>query len=157
MIAKTDRDSGGGSSWSAACTAKRSVKERKAIEGAEMKVRALVCALLLAVWGSQAAAGDKITLKASPAISFAPAHLFVSTNIEADPANRELEIVAESPDFFRSSVIELDGDRAPRTSTVEFASLPGGVYDVTARLLGPNREVRGYAHRMINVLASGER
>ena len=105
-----------------------------------MKARTLFCGLCIlgtvAVW--PASAGERITIKVSPAVAFAPANLVVRTTIEADARNRAIAIVAESSDFYRASEVELDGDKAPRTTTFEFQSLPSGTYQVTATLIGAN-------------------
>ena len=100
-------------------------------------------------------AGEKITVRVSPAVAFAPANLIVRTRIEADAQNRAVEIVAESTEFYRSSEIQLDGENAPRTSTFEFRSLPPGTYEVTATLLGPGGSARASVRSQINVIASG--
>ena len=100
------------------------------------------------------AAGERLTLKVSPAVCFAPANLIVRTMIEADADNRFVEIVAESSDFYRSSQIQLDGDKAPRTTTFEFRSLPPGAYDVTARLYGSGGSQRAQVHQQVNVIVS---
>jgi len=71
-----------------------------------------------------------MTVRVTPAVAFAPANLIVRTHIEADADNRAITIVAESNDFYRSSEVQLDGDRAPRTSTFEFRSLPSGTYQI---------------------------
>jgi hypothetical protein len=102
-----------------------------------------------------AGAGERMTLKVSPAVCFAPANLIVRTMIEADAENRAVEIIAESPDFYRSSKIQLDGERAPRTSVFEFRSLPPGSYDVTARLFGTGGSERAEVHQQVNVIAGG--
>jgi hypothetical protein len=100
-------------------------------------------------------AGERLTLKVSPAVAFAPANLIVRAVIVADPDNRAMEIVAESPDFYRSSMIQLEGDKAARTSLFEFRSLPPGTYEVRASLLGSNGESRAMIRQQINVIASG--
>jgi hypothetical protein len=102
-------------------------------------------------------AGEKITMKASPEISFAPAHLTVRTVIEPDPANRAIEIVIDSRDFYRSSLIQLEGDQAPRSSMVEFRGVPGGNYEISARLLGEDGSPRAISRRVIDVIASADR
>ena len=122
-----------------------------------MKVRAILCGLLLTMSGLSVGAGEKLSLKASPESSFAPAHLVVRTSIEPDSANRALEIVIDSPDFYRSSMIQLEGDQAPRTSVVEFRGVPGGNYDISARLFGQSGESRAVARRVVDVIASGDR
>src|ERR1700730_10654265 len=122
-----------------------------------MKVRVILCGLLLTMSGWSAGAGQKISLKASPEISFAPAHLIVRTTIEPDPDNRALEIVIDSQDFYRSSTIQLEGDQAPRTSAVEFRGVPGGNYEISARVLGQGGESRAVARRVVEVIANGDR
>ena len=59
--------------------------------------------------------GERITLKVSLAVAFAPANLVVRTTILADAENRAVQIVAESDDFYRSSELQLEGDKAART------------------------------------------
>jgi len=100
-------------------------------------------------------AGERIVVKVSPAVAFAPANLVVRTMIEADQDNRAVEIIAESADFYRSSQIQLEGDKAPRTTSFEFRSLPPGTYDVRALLIGADGEQRAFARQTINVIASG--
>jgi hypothetical protein len=119
-----------------------------------MKYRVLTCGLLLAMSGLAGSAGEKISMKATPEISFAPAHLTVRTTIEPDPQNRAVEIVIDSQDFYRSTLTQLEGDQAPRVSVVEFKGIPGGVYEISARLLGEDGKPIAYARRMIDVIVS---
>ena len=100
-------------------------------------------------------AGERITIKVSPAVSFAPANLIVRTMIVADADNRAVEIIAESTDFYRSSEIQLDGDKAPRTTMFEFRSLPQGTYEVRANLIGAGGQQRAWVRQQINVIAGG--
>ncbi len=74
--------------------------------------------------------------------------------ITANESNRAVQIVAESETFYRSSEIQLEGDRAPRTSQFEFRSLPPGTYEVRATLLGSRGEERSTARQQVNVIAS---
>jgi len=50
--------------------------------------------------------------------------------------------------------MQLDGERAPRTNTFEFRSLPPGTYQVTATLLGPGGAQRAAVRQSVNVIAS---
>lgn len=100
-------------------------------------------------------AGERMTLKVSPAVAFAPANLIVRAMVVADADNRAIEIIAESPDFYRSSMIQLEGEKAARTSQFEFRSLPPGTYEVRANLLGSHGESRALIRQQINVIASG--
>jgi len=120
-----------------------------------MKFRAIVCGLALAASSVSVGAGEKFTMRASPEISFAPALLTVRTVIEPDPDNRALEIVIDSADFYRSSLIQLEGDQAPRTSVIQFRSVPGGSYVISARLLGQSGESRAILRRAVDVITSG--
>jgi hypothetical protein len=71
-------------------------------------------------------AKEPVSIRVSPAVSFAPTNLIVRTRLEPDADNRVLEIVADSDWFYRSSTIALDGDRAPKTVMLEYRSLPRG-------------------------------
>jgi hypothetical protein len=120
-----------------------------------MKVRVVLLGILMLAGTMPLGAGERLTLKVSPAVAFAPANLVVRATILADADNRAVEIVAESEDFYRSSEIELEGEKAARTSTFEFRSLPPGTYDVRASLLGVNGEKRAMIRQQVNVLQSG--
>ena len=98
---------------------------------------------------------ERMTVRVSPAVAFAPANLVVRATIPANESNRAIEIVAESESFYRSSEIQLEGDQAPRTSMFEFRSLPPGSYEVRATLRGSRGEDRATVRQQINVIASG--
>jgi hypothetical protein len=102
-----------------------------------------------------ARAGERMTMNVSPSVAFAPANLIVRAVIPADPENRAVEIIAESADFYRSSMIQLEGEKAARTNMFEFRSLPPGTYEVRARLFGTASEPRMTLRQQINVIASG--
>ena len=121
-----------------------------------MKMRMILCGMLILGAGSLGA-DQRLTLKVSPAVAFAPANLIVRTMVEADARNRAIAIVAESPDFYRASEIQLDGDKAPRTTTFEFRSLPSGTYRITATLLDAQQKPLTYVRSEMNVLANGAR
>ena len=96
-----------------------------------------------------------LVIHVTPAVSFAPGNLMVRATVESNAANRAVEIVAESEDFYRSSEIQLDGDNAPRTSTFEFRSLPPGMYEVRAVLYGMSGDARAEVRQQANVIPSG--
>jgi hypothetical protein len=120
-----------------------------------LRVKVLGILLLITTLPLGLGAGERISMKVSPSVAFAPANLVVRAMIEADADNRAVEIVAESADFYRSSQIPLEGDKAPRTSQFEFRSLPPGVYEVRAMLIGAGGQQRAYARQQVNVMASG--
>lgn len=119
-----------------------------------MRFRACLCGFLMAS-ATSLGAGEPLALRVSPAVSFAPANLVVRATIEANAANRFMEITAESVDFYRSSTIQLEGDKAPRTNTLEFRSLPSGSYEVKATLIGRDGYARAYVRQEVSVMASG--
>lgn len=121
-----------------------------------MKLRSVFFGLLIsaAAFPAGAREPDRLAMRVSPSICFAPANLVVRATIVADPDNRAVEIVAESPDFYRSSEIQLDGDRAPRTTVFEFRSLPPGSYEVKATLRGSSGEQRASVTQQVNVISS---
>ena len=113
------------------------------------KRNALVVGLfLVSAWPLNA--DEPLKVGVSPAMAFAPATVRVRATVEANPENRAIQIVAESPEFYTSSEIPLDGEHAPRTTIVEFRSLPGGTYRVTAVLIRTND--RTTASQQLNVV-----
>jgi hypothetical protein len=120
-----------------------------------MKVRLYLFGILMVMMALPLGAGERLTIKVSPAISFAPANLNVRTMIEADAQNRMVEVVADSANFYRSSEIQLEGDKAPRTTNFEFRSLPPGTYEVTVMLIGADGRQRALARQQVNVISSG--
>jgi len=120
-----------------------------------MKVRGVLCGILVFCTLSPATrASDRLSMRVSPSVAIAPADLIVRMTIEANAANRSIEIIAESEDFYRSSEQPLDGDHAPRTTQFEFRSLPGGQYLVSAVLKGANDEQIARTRQEVNVVES---
>jgi hypothetical protein len=120
-----------------------------------MSVRAFFVGILLTSGVLPLGAGERITLKVSPAVAFAPANLVVRATIESDAENRAVQISAESTDFYRSSEIQLEGEKAARTNMFEFRSLPPGTYEVRATLVGMGGQTRGTVRQQVNVIATG--
>ena len=81
---------------------------------------------------------EPLRMRVTPAMVMAPGFLTVRVNVEAAAENRSLQVVAESPDFYRSSEIQLDGARATPLAVFEFRDLPTGLYSVTGVLVGVN-------------------
>jgi hypothetical protein len=98
---------------------------------------AIAAAALLAAGRAThvAHAADKLELHVSPAISMAPASVLVRATVQHNADNRELEIVADSSAFYRRSVVELDGEQAPKTTELRLIDIPGGEYEVRATLV----------------------
>jgi hypothetical protein len=104
-------------------------------------LRTLQVAVALAALCAQSSGlegGDAIRLQVTPTLSVAPAFLTVRVRVEAAAENRGLQVVAESADFYRSSEVQLEGDRAESLSVFEFRNLPPGTYQITGVLVGAN-------------------
>lgn len=116
--------------------------------------RAILCGVLM--FGSLSlGASEPLTIKVTPPVSFAPAVVRIQATINGDADNRAVEITADSGDFYRSSTIQLEGDKAARTNTVEFPGLPEGEYQVTATLFGSDGKSRGQVRQTVNVVGRG--
>ena len=98
-------------------------------------------------------ATNKLSMRLSQTVASAPAEVIVTATVERGADNRALEIAAESEDFFRSSLVTLDGDQAPRTTQLSFKNLPSGEYVVVAVLHGSHGE-RTFERRTFIVMPS---
>jgi hypothetical protein len=100
---------------------------------------------------------DKLAMHVSPAFAYEPASLTIQLSIEPESDNRAVRVVAESADFYRSSEIQLNGERAPRITVFRYRSLPAGAYDVRSILIGTNGKERAMVRKTVTVLGTGGR
>lgn len=100
-------------------------------------------------------ASDRIAMRVNPAMCFAPAFIDVRVTIEPDEDNRTLEIVADSIDFYRSSRITLEGNRAPRVFVHRLRNLPGGEYWIEGILSDARGHTVAATKRRVTVVPSG--
>ena len=112
----------------------------------------LLSAGMLALATAPSGAGANLDMRVSPAVSMEPALLKIQYRVEPDAANRRILITVESGDFYRSSEIQLEGDNAPRTRTIEYRNVPAGVYEISAVLAGSDGRQRAMAHRSLTVI-----
>jgi hypothetical protein len=95
--------------------------------------------------GGETAATEKLSLRVTPNVSSAPSNVIVKATVAKNPENRWLHIEADSGSFYRSSAIQLDGDKAPAVTEIRLSNLPSGEYAVSAVLrtsLGEEISVR---------------
>jgi hypothetical protein len=104
---------------------------------------------------TKSGANECMSMKVSPRQALAPVNLRVSVRIEPDAENRVLTIVADSPQFYRSSQIALEGDRAPKTFTIEYPNVPGGQYEVTSVLFNSTGRERATIRQTAHVVPIG--
>jgi len=108
--------------------------------------------VLIVVATTAVAAREPVSIRVTPEQSFAPANLVIRASVEPDAANRAIEVVADGDLFYRSSMIDLDGDRAPKTLTFEFPGVPPGDYEVTVALIGAGGHTKAMARARVNVI-----
>ena len=60
----------------------------------------------------------------------------------------------DSPDFDRRSEVQLEGDQAPKTITIEFRGVPGGSDQVSSVVLDQTGRPRASARQDVNVISS---
>jgi hypothetical protein len=118
-----------------------------------MKIRALILGIALTAGAAPLGGGEKLAIRVSPSVAFAPANLVVQTMVSSSKDNRSIEIIAESDEFYRSSEVPLDGDRAPRTTVFRFRSLPTGAYQVRAVLRGEGGKELAWTQGSMSVFA----
>ena len=107
------------------------------------------------LWAAMAInAGERLTIAVFPLKSFAPTNLMVRVHVPPDDANRELEVSADSGEYYRSSRIQLDGKDAPRSITLEFPRLPEGEYEIRGALIDSAGHPRAFAREQATVLSS---
>jgi hypothetical protein len=121
--------------------------------GVEIMRVALMLAVFLALTTIHAGGGEQLKISVSPAHSFAPSNLKIRARVVPHDQNRALQIVAESADFYRSSQVPLDGERAPGMLLFEFRSLPGGDYRVYGLLTDSGGHQRAVAEQSVSVLS----
>lgn len=92
---------------------------------------------LMAVLGVAAgdAAESRLRIEVSPRVSSAPAVVRIRAIVTPDAANRALEIVVDSGDYYRSSVVYLDGANAATVTETTLKNVPGGDYEVIVALV----------------------
>jgi hypothetical protein len=95
---------------------------------------ALVIGACMILAGTASSAKEAVGIRVSPNISMAPATIRVLVTVEPEDANRELMISADSGEFYTSSTVQLDGNKAPRLQMFTLKELPAGTYQVEARV-----------------------
>ena len=97
----------------------------------------ILCFALMAVLGvaSGDAAESRLRIEVSPRISSAPAVVRIRAIVTPDAANRALEIVVDSGDYYRSSIVYLDGANAATVTETTLKNVPGGDYEVIVALV----------------------
>ena len=110
-----------------------------------------MCALLFAASAAATAGSDRLQSRVSPAFTQAPAFVRIEVLVPPNEDNRELEIVVDSGDYYRSSSITLDGANAPSFYSVQYRSMPAGAYEVQVGLRGRSGTLIALEHHWLDV------
>ncbi len=121
------------------------------------KLALVIIAPLALLSMSPLGAVERLRMRVSPMKGLVPATLVIDAVAERDPANRALQIPVESEEYYRSSLVQLEGDEAPRTTTIRYDNVPGGTYEVRVVLLGSNGQQLAAAARPVELFSKADR
>jgi hypothetical protein len=111
-----------------------------------------ICALLVAVSAPSSDGAGAIWARVWPIRALAPASVRIEVLIEANDANRALQIVVESGEHYRSSTIPLEGARAARFHSVLYRSMPAGMYEVEVVLIDQEGVLRAMERQWFEII-----
>jgi hypothetical protein len=101
----------------------------------QLRVAVLVALTLGTLGASTGGAAEKrLRIDVMPRFSSAPGAFRVRAIVAPEQKNRSLEVVADSPNYYRSSTIALDGANAAAVTEMFLHNLPAGSYQVTVTL-----------------------
>lgn len=84
--------------------------------------------------------GRSLSLQVSPNLAVSGTFVQARIRVHPDGENRLLRVTVESPTYFRSSDVTLDGAAAAITHVVPLRALPAGSYAVLAIVYGTEGE-----------------
>lgn len=93
--------------------------------------RAWLLALSLTFTG---ASTPRVAVHLQVAVAQAPACVRVRVTIDPHEDDRALRVDLVGEDFYRASEVPLDGVNGPKTTWIEWQDVPGGDYEVVARV-----------------------
>jgi hypothetical protein len=112
--------------------------------------------MVTAVAATGLAREERLRVQVYPSFAQAPALVRIQAMVAPAAENRALEIVADSGNYYRSSTIELSGAASARAYTVEFRSVPEGVYQVQVVLRDSDSRVRATLYYRVVVVGRGD-
>jgi hypothetical protein len=103
-----------------------------------VKRRPLVAILAMLALSVPIAAGEqRLSIRVSPVVAFAPALLTIRATMAPSADARRLAIEVDSASFSTKSEIPLEGKNSPRMKVIQLKNVPPGVYEVRAAVIGP--------------------
>jgi hypothetical protein len=73
---------------------------------------------------------DAVAARVMPRYCYAPCRITITIAVEPHEGDRQLIVESDSGVFYRSSVIQLDGDDEPPVHNLTWRSLPAGAYQI---------------------------
>ena len=113
---------------------------------------ALLAAAAAATTTTSMHGAEPVSIRVTPGISLAPTDVTINAFVEPNAANRTIEVVVDSGEYFRRSAAGLDGERAARANQFRFPQLPAGVYQIRVAVKGASGQERGAAVAEISVI-----
>jgi hypothetical protein len=118
-------------------------------------VRSLVLIVpLVAFSGSAGSAKDNVEIRLNGRFFAEPATVQLIVAVEPNSENRRLRVEADGDSMYRSTEIDLAGDKEQRLHTVEFKNLSAGGYTLRAQVLSTS-SIRSQAEQEIMVTGDG--
>ena len=109
---------------------------------------------LVALSGTSGSAKDNVEIRLNGRFFAEPATVQLIVAVEPNAENRRLRVEADGDSMYRSTEIDLAGDKDQRLHTVEFKNLSAGGYTLRAQVLS-NESVRSQAEQEIMVTGDG--
>lgn len=109
---------------------------------------------LVAFAGTSGSAKDNVEIRLNGRFFAEPATVQLIVAVEPNAENRRLRVEADGDSMYRSTEIDLAGDKEQRLHTVEFKNLSAGGYTLRAQVLS-NDSVRSQAEQEIMVTGDG--
>jgi hypothetical protein len=92
-----------------------------------------------------------LTMRVTPRLAWIGSAVRALVRISPDDRNRLLRITVDSPDYYRSTDVMLDGAEARRSHLLLLTSLPAGSYAIQAVVYGSSGE-RGRIEQKFDVI-----
>ena len=88
----------------------------------------------------------ELSVRMTPTVAQAPATVQLLVRVPPRAENRRLRVTIDSAAYYRSSDVQLDGDRAATVHSLRWLGIPSGEYEVVVQLIradGKHRVVHG--------------
>ena len=95
-----------------------------------MRASVVLFVVVVLVAAAPLAGDGSARIRASPRMAGSPATVSVTVTVERRERNRALTVTIDSGDYYRSSELPLEGDKAPRSHSIRYVGLPANEYQI---------------------------